>query len=253
MARVTERIRLGPAALNPFTLHPYEIAGQIAMVDAVSGGRAFLGLAKGAWLDRLGLEEERPLAGLREAVAIVKALLAGDDSGVAGERFTLEPGTTLAYPRFRDAVPLLVGTWGRETMRWAGTVADELKVGGSANPDLVPVVRDWLGNPDVKVVLGSVSVVDDDGDWARERARAAVEPYLGVVAHLDPTLALAPGEPVPLDRFTLAGTPEEVAARVVELWDAGADRVELGTPQGRSPLEGVGVICDRVVSLLSGR
>ncbi len=63
MARVTERIRLGPAALNPFTLHPYEIAGQIAMLDSVSGGRAYLGLAKGAWLDRLGLEEERPLVG----------------------------------------------------------------------------------------------------------------------------------------------------------------------------------------------
>jgi len=72
---VTERIRLGPAALNPFTLHPYEIAGQIAMLDAVSDGRAYLGLAKGAWLDRLGLEEERPLAGLQEAVAIVRGEL----------------------------------------------------------------------------------------------------------------------------------------------------------------------------------
>ena len=81
MARVTERIRLGPAALNPFTLHPYEIAGQIAMLDSVSRGRAFLGLAKGAWLDRLGIEEERPLAALREAVAIIQALLAGDDVG----------------------------------------------------------------------------------------------------------------------------------------------------------------------------
>ena len=252
MARVTERIRLGPAALNPFTLHPYEIAGQVAMVDAVSGGRAFLGLAKGAWLDRLGLEEERPLAGLREAVAIVTALLAGDDAGVEGERFRLAPGTTLSYPRVRDAVPLLIGTWGRETMRWAGTVANELKVGGSANPDLVPIVRDWLGNPDVKVVLGSVSVVDDDGVWARERARAAVEPYLGVVAHLDPTLELSPGDPAPLDRFCIAGTPEEVAARVEELWDAGVDRVELGTPQGRSPLAGVDLICDRVLPLLRG-
>jgi 5,10-methylenetetrahydromethanopterin reductase len=250
MARVTERIRLGPAALNPFTLHPYEIAGQIAMVDAVSGGRAFLGLAKGAWLDKLGIAEQRPLAGLREAVAIVKALLAGDGGGVVGERFTLEPRTRLSYPRVRNAVPLLIGTWGRETMRWAGTVADEVKVGGSANADLVPVVRDWVDNSEVKVVLGSVSVVDEDGDWARERARAAVEPYLGVVAHLDPTLDLAPGGPVPYDRFCIAGTPEEVATRVVDLWDAGVDRVELGTPQGRSPLEGVGVICDRVLPLV---
>jgi 5,10-methylenetetrahydromethanopterin reductase len=252
MARVTARIRLGPAALNPFTLHPYEIAGQIAMLDAVSGGRAFLGLAKGAWLDRLGIEEERPLAGLREAVEIVRALIAGDEAGVAGERFELAPRTTLAYPRVRDAVPLLVGTWGRKTARWAGTVAQEVKVGGSANPDLVAVVREWIGNPEVRVVLGSVSVVDEDGDWARERARAAVAPYLEVVAHLDPTLELEPGEAPPLERFSIAGTPEEVAERVAGLWDAGVDRVELGTPQGRTSLAGVDLVCERVLPLLRG-
>jgi 5,10-methylenetetrahydromethanopterin reductase len=250
MARVTERIRLGPAALNPFTLHPYEIAGQTAMLDSVSNGRAFLGLTKGAWLDRLGIDESRPLAALREAVAIIRALLAGDETGVSGERFTLQPGTTLSYPRVRDSVPVLVGTWGPATARWAGTVADELKLGGSANPDLVPVARGWIANPAVKVVVGSVSVVDEDGAWARERARTAVEPYLEVVAHLDPTLELRPGESPPLERFCIAGTPEEVAARVVELWDAGADRVELGTPQGRTTLAGVDLICERVLPLL---
>src|SRR6187551_4023778 len=78
MARVTERVRLGPAALNPFTLHPYEIAGQIAMLDTVSRGRAYLGLVKGAWLDRLGIHEPRPLNALRESVEIILALLAGD-------------------------------------------------------------------------------------------------------------------------------------------------------------------------------
>jgi 5,10-methylenetetrahydromethanopterin reductase len=250
MARVTERVRLGPAALNPFTLHPYEIAGQIAMLDTVSNGRAFLGLTKGAWLDRLGIEERLPLGALREAVAIIRALLAGDEAGVAGERFTLKPGTVLSYPRVRDSVPLLIGTWGPATARWAGTVADELKLGGSANPELVPVARDWIANPDVKLVVGSVSVVDEDGHRARERARAAVEPYLGVVAHLDPTLALRPGDAIPYERFCIAGTPEEVAARVVELWDAGADRVELGTPQGRTPLAGLDLVCRRVLPLL---
>ena len=84
MARATERIRLGPAALNPFTLHPYEIAGQTAMLDLVSDGRAYVGIARGAWLDRLGLEEERPLTALREAVEIVTKLLAGEPSGVDG-------------------------------------------------------------------------------------------------------------------------------------------------------------------------
>jgi len=248
MARETERIRLGPAALNPFTLHPYEIAGQVAMLDSVSGGRAYLGLAKGAWLDLLGIEEERPLAALREAVAIVEALLAGDTSGVAGERFTLSPGTELAYPRERAEVPLLIGTWGPETARWAGTVADEVKIGGTANPGLLPMVRGWIDNPDVRLVVGCVTVVDEDGEWARARAATVVQPYLEVVARHDPTLE--PGGAPRLERFCIAGTPEEVAGRVSELWEAGADRVELGTPQGRTPLAGVDLICGRVLSLL---
>jgi 5,10-methylenetetrahydromethanopterin reductase len=248
MARVTERIRLGPAALNPFTLHPYEIAGQIAMLDAVSGGRAYLGLAKGAWLDRLGIEEERPLSALREAAAIVRALLAGDDQGVAGERFTLAPGTKLAYPRLRERVPLLIGTWGPDTARWAATVADEVKIGGTASVDVVPVVRGWLGDLDVRVVTGCVTVVDEDGDWARARAATVVRPYLDVVAQHDPTLE--PGEEPRLERFCIAGTPEEVAEHVAALWEAGADRVELGTPQGSTPLRGVELICERVLPLL---
>ncbi len=218
------------------------------MLDTVSRGRAYLGLAKGAWLDRLGIREPRPLSALREAVAIVQALLAGDERGVAGERFTLAPGTTLAYPRVRETVPLMVGTWGRATAAWAGTVADELKVGGSANPDIVPVVREWIGNARVTLVLGCVCVVDEDGAWARERARSAVAPYLDVVAGLDPTID--PTRPPPLDRFCIAGTPEDVAGRVEELWHAGADRVELGTPQGRSTTAGIELICDRVLPRL---
>ena len=250
MARVTERIRLGPAALNPFTLHPYEIAGQAAMLDLVSDGRAYLGLVKGAWLDRLGITEASPLTALREAVEIVQKLLAGDASGVQGQRFTLAPGAALAYERLRPSVPLLVGTWGKRTAAWAGTVADELKIGGSANPDLVPVVRAWAGTSNVRMVVGCVTVVDEDGAWARERARAAVAPYLDVVAGLDPTLELRKGQEPPLDRFAIAGTPEEVAARVIALWEAGADRVELGTPQGRTTPDGVRLICERVLPLL---
>ena len=250
MARVTERVRLGPAALNPFTVHPYEIAGQTAFLDAVSGGRAYVGLAKGAWLDRLGLDEERPLRALREAAAIVRALLVGDEGGVDGERFRLEPGTTLAYPRVRDRVPLLIGSWGRRTLAWAGAAADEVKLGGTANPELVPLARAWIGNPATRLVTGCVTVVDEDSGRARARAYEAVRPYVEVVGALDPTLADAGGA-LPLDRFCLAGTPEEVAERVRELWAAGVDRVELGTPQGLTTRDGVALICDRLLPLLA--
>ena len=249
IARATERIRLGPAALNPFTLHPVELAGQAAALDIVSGGRAYLGLAKGAWLDRLGIDEARPLAALREAVEIVRRLLAGDRSGFAGERYSLAPGAGLEYEPFRPEIPLLVGTWGRRTAEWATTVASEIKLGGCANPDFVRLAREWTGGR-IAIVTGAVTVVDEDGDAARARARAEVAPYLEVVAHLDPTLELRPGDEPPLDRFAVAGTPEEVAAQVRRLVDGGAARVELGTPQGLTTERGVDLICRRVLPLL---
>src|ERR1700733_8191101 len=46
IARATSRVRLGAACFNPYTLHPYEIAGQVAALDAASVGRAYLGLAR---------------------------------------------------------------------------------------------------------------------------------------------------------------------------------------------------------------
>lgn len=250
MARETERVRLGPAALNPYTLHPVEIAGQIAALDAASGGRAYLGLVQGSWLDRLGIEPRRPLTALRETVEIVRRLLAGDRSGLAGEVFSLAAGAGLAYEPLRREVPLMIGTWRPRTAAFAGEVAHELKIGGSANPDMVRLVREWIGNDDVAIVVGAVTVVDLDGRAARERARAEVEPYLGVVAHLDPTLELERGAEPPLDRFVLAGTPEEVAAQARRLLDAGAGRVEFGTPQGLTTSGGVDLLARRVLPLL---
>jgi 5,10-methylenetetrahydromethanopterin reductase len=238
MARVTERVRLGPAALNPSTLHPYEIAGQIASLDRASNGRAYLGLVAGAWLDQLGLDEEKPLTRLREAVEVIRRLLAREESGFAGERFTLAPGARLAYEPLRARVPLMIGTWRPRTAAFAATVADEVKIGGTANPDLVRLVREWLGPDGPRIVVGAVTVVDEDGAAARARAAREVELYLGVVGALDPTLEGG----APVEKFTLAGTPLEVAAHARSLLDAGAYRVEFGTPQGRLDL-----LCDRVL------
>ena len=109
-------------------------------------------------------------------------------------------------------------------------------------------MRDWIGNPDVSS-WSAASPSSTRTATGRASARASVvQPYLDVVARHDPTLA--PGEVPRLERFCIAGTPEEVAERVVELWEAGADRVELGTPQGRTPLAGVELICERVLPLL---
>ena len=279
MARVTERVALGPACCNPFTLHPIEIAGQIAALDAASDGRAYVGLARGAWLGELGIDQARPVEAVVEAAAVVSALLRGDRAGVAGRRFRLPAGVGLQDAPNRP-VPLLVGSWGPKLIGSAAGFADEVKIGGSANPALVPVVRAWLDagsrpaavadrrHRGPAIVFGAVTVVDEDGDRARAQARAEAAMYLDVVAELDPTIELptglavaigttlraegagAAGALIPddlLGRFVFAGRPDEVAAQAIEILGAGADRVEFGTPHGLSADHGVDLLGEAVL------
>ena len=280
IAAATTTVRLGPACFNPFAVHPAEIAGQIAALDLASGGRAFLGLARGTWLDAIGIDQPKPVQALEEAAGVVAALLRHDRRGFDGAVFRLAAGTALRYETARPAVPLMIGTWGRRSGALAGRIADEVKVGGSANPAMVAVMRSYVGagaqsvgrNPDeVGVVLGAVSVVDEDGERARARARTEVAMYLAVVAELDPTVTVVPdvlepvrrltaagdheaaGRLIPddvLDHFAFSGTPEQVAGHVAAVLDAGASRVDLGTPHGLTDERGIELIGGRVLPLV---
>jgi len=271
IAAATAGARLGPSCLNPFTLHPVEIAGQIAALDRASDGRAFLGLAAGAWLDSLGIDDTRPVHGVREAWEVIRRLLAGDRSGFTGERFSLRAGDALRYELRRPAVPLLVGTWSPRLAAFAGEAAAEVKVGGSANPLVVEVLRRRIGNDNVGIVFGAVTVVDEDGDRARALARREVAMYVDVVGALDPTTELDPellrrlaalvaagehdaaGTLLPdglLRRFAFAGTPAEVAAQAEALFEAGAHRVDFGTPHGIDEPHGVDLLCREVLPRL---
>jgi 5,10-methylenetetrahydromethanopterin reductase len=246
IAHATERVRLGPAALNPYTLHPFEIASQIAALDLVARGRAYLGLVQGAWLDELGITEQR-LGSLREAVEVVRRVLRRDTSGFRGRRFQLAPGRGLMYEPVRPAVPLMIGTWRPRTAALAGELADEVKIGGCANPDMVRQMRRWIGNEHVGVVAGAVTFIDEDGTRARARAREEVELYLPVVRGLDVTLELEPEDPIPLEKFVFAGTPAEIVRQTEGLLEAGVRRIEFGPPQGETLEHGVRLLVERVL------
>jgi 5,10-methylenetetrahydromethanopterin reductase len=277
IAQRTRRIRLGPACLNPYLIHPLEIANQLHILDTVSGGRAYLGLARGAWLDAVGVAQERPVRRLREAIDVVRHLFSGRDEAYQGEIFQVQPGVRLAYRPLRPEVDLLLGAWGPLGMSLAGELAGEVKIGGSANPALLPPARQALARGEARggrppgtagLVCGAVTVVDEDGARARRLARAEVATYLPVVAGLDPAPGLgaadlaamqrlvragdheAAGRLVPdavLDRFAFSGTPDQVAAQVQALFEAGATRVEFGTPHGLTAAHGIELLGRRVL------
>lgn len=75
VARETDRIRVGPGVLNPYYRHPSLIAASIATLDAISGGRAFLGFGRGQpeWYDHaLGMPIGSPLAALEESFTLLR-------------------------------------------------------------------------------------------------------------------------------------------------------------------------------------
>ncbi len=281
-AQHTSRIALGPACLNPYTMHPAEVAGQIAALDIASGGRAYLGLARGTWLDQVGVPQARPLRRLRETVDVVNLLLGQDPSGYQGKELSIAPGTALRYTPHRPRVPMLIGTWGQRTAELAATVADDVKVGGSANPAMGKTMRAGLDaaaaaagrDPsEVGLTLGAVTVVDEDGAAARRLARTEVAMYLAVVADLDPTVEIDPellarvqahvgrGEHAEagalisddlLDLFAFSGTPQQIADQADAVFAAGVTRVEFGTPHGLTPMRGVELLGRYVVPALRG-
>jgi 5,10-methylenetetrahydromethanopterin reductase len=118
-ALVTERIGLGTCVVNPYTIHPAEIAMQAAALDELSGGRFNLGLAAGAgdFLGWIGVEQARPLATMAETIGVLRALFAG---GRGPANWSEE-----AYLRFpARAIPLYLGAMSERMLRLTGALAD---------------------------------------------------------------------------------------------------------------------------------
>jgi 5,10-methylenetetrahydromethanopterin reductase len=119
-ALATRRIQLGTCIVNPYTMHPAEIAMQAAALDELSGGRLNLGIAAGAadFLGWVGLEQTRPLRVTADALRALRALFGGEApqlTGWSGE----------AYMRFPTRpVPIYLGAMSTRMLELIGELAD---------------------------------------------------------------------------------------------------------------------------------
>ena len=272
---------LGPAVINPYLTHPVLVAANLALLDRTSGGRAYLGVGRGAFFEAIGVPQPRPLAAIRETVELVQRLLGGDRAPYRGEIFQASEQAYLRFPIPGRRLPVLLGGWGERIAMLAGEIADIFKVGGSANPGSVAWFRQRIEEgarkagrdpAAVKLAFGAVTVVDRDRSKAESIARREVAMYVGAVARLEPVApspaeeirevvaALASGDEKragealsreTLRRFACFGTPEDIAAQLTKLFDAGVDLFELGTPHGENEREAVRMLGNEVLPLLA--
>lgn len=140
--QATRRIRVALMALSPYAMHPVHIAMAAATLAELHPGRVVLCLGTGAPADReaAGIDAPRPLATLREAIAVCRALLAGEAARHAGQAFRLPGQRALAGGA--AAVPIILAASRPGMLRLAGEAADGVLLSGGSS---APYVRECLG------------------------------------------------------------------------------------------------------------
>lgn len=167
-------LRLG-TLVTPVTFRaPGVTAKAAATLDALTGGRAFVGVGAGWWEREhaaYGLPfppARRRLDLLEEGIATMRALWAPGTRPAAGL-----PETT-CYPRPVGDLPVIVGGTGARTLRIAATLGDAANV-PSARPALdgyVETLRRHRADARVTVLDLPTVGTDRDDTWARvERLR----------------------------------------------------------------------------------
>jgi 5,10-methylenetetrahydromethanopterin reductase len=125
VAQATKRIQLGTCIVNPYTVHPAEMAMAAGALDELSGGRVCLGISSGAgdFLNWIGIRPEHPVDAVVETVLVLRRLFAGEPIGGDG-RF-VRGWTPQAYMRFPTRrIPIYIGAMGPAMLRAIGRIAD---------------------------------------------------------------------------------------------------------------------------------
>src|SRR5499427_7327116 len=101
MSQRTKRIRLVTGAVLPVFNHPFKLAGEIGMLDGISGGRLDVGFAR-AFLPhefrRFGISPDESNARFREGLEQVELLLTQENVRYRGQFRSFEDVTSMPRP-----------------------------------------------------------------------------------------------------------------------------------------------------------
>jgi 5,10-methylenetetrahydromethanopterin reductase len=224
-AAATSRITLGIGVFNPFNRHPTLIAMEIAALDELANGRAALAIGSGVrgLLEQAGINHDKPLGGMRDAIHIVRALLAGETVQYQGRVFSVSK-VALNYPPARKPIAIYMAAQGDQALRLTGEIADGVLISNMSPPGYTERALGIMAEGAAKAgratprnVLQYVSCVTrPDGDEARRAAAEAVSEFLLRYWKLKERTPLV-GEAMMRD----SGIPESDFAKAVAAIQAG--------------------------------
>src|SRR5258708_7025131 len=273
VAQATTRIQVGTGIVNPYTMHPAEMAMAAGAVDELSGGRFCLGISSGAsdFLNWIGTFPTQPVTAVADSVRTLRSLFAGDVPETTG-------WTREAYLRFPTRqIPIYIGAMSPAMLRTIGRIAD----GGL--PLLFPpehfatamgFIREGLDQAERSVNEVDVAAciwcsVSTD----RQAAEDVLKDKIAYYGHaLSPLILQQLGvdrrefEPIEraimvdrdvpkarqmvtpaMLRIGIVGTAQDLIPRLEALVDMGARHLSFGPPLGPDPLAAIEILGKEVL------
>lgn len=250
----TERMRIGTAVVPMNIRGPAMLAMAASTMHAMSGGRGICGIGVSSpqivqdWNDQ---SYDRPLRRARETIEVLRAMFAGEKVAYEGECVRVKGYRMMPPPA--EPVPIYLGALNRQMLRLAGELADGVVInmlGESFVPTVVAEVHEGARKAgrdpsEIEVVMRVQCCVTDDPQSIREAFAGAFGAYIvapgydrfftwqgfgdvveGVRAARgarDRAASRAAVSDELLDALVVAGTAEEVKARLKSFMNAGVD------------------------------
>ncbi len=253
----TERIGIGAAVTDPYSVHPALTAAAMATVDDISSGRVIVGIgAGGSGFPAMGIRREHPVAATGDAINIMRGMWAGKPATVDGKVVSVRSGV-LGF-KARPDIRIVIATRGPAMFRLAGRIADGAMIATMATPEGVGTAWDFVRQgadqagrdpDDIEIISRVDTCVDRDRDKARAGVKQMIAFLLwssypnrdfvaqlgmevpaeleAMIAKRDYELMFEAGPLVPeefVDAFAWAGNPEEVAAKITRIAEMGIRR-----------------------------
>ena len=273
VAIATQRIEIGTCILNPYTIHPAEIAMLAVTLDELSGGRFNLGLSSGSegFIRWVGLPYRYPRTYVIEAVAAINKLTSGERADIKGQVLNW---TDSAYLRFESKrrVPIYIGAMSPRMLEAIGEFGDgglPLLFPPEHYANVIPHIKTGIEragrSPDAVDIAACIWCSISDDQKQAEAVLADKIAYYGhemsplilgqlgltqadfkqidKAYHIDKYIEKAKSMVTPqMLQIGIAGTTDTLIARLKKLAEMGVKHMSFGPPLGPDILEAIQAI-----------
>jgi 5,10-methylenetetrahydromethanopterin reductase len=181
IARQTERLAIGWGIISPFTRHPVQVAMDARVVQEAAGSDRFIlgfGTSK-IFLNNAGMQTNKTLGPMRDAVEIVRGVLAGGAFEYRGTTWNASvPALQNGAHAPRDVPPVYLAATAPKMQALAGEIADGCLTPSITTPAFVRYTRENVA-ADIDIGCTIVaSIHESDRDAGRDGAREIAGMYL---------------------------------------------------------------------------